>query len=63
MEFIQEPYTCKICNYTTVVKENLVWHNSTKSHLFKIINNLSNEERDNLLKYINDFEFNKTTLF
>jgi hypothetical protein len=64
---INVPYKCEICNYETFVKKNLLWHNSLESHLtkvrnikptalsiFKEIKNLSNEERDKLLKYIKD---------
>ena len=71
-----EPYKCEICNYVTFVKKNLLWHNSCESHLFKVrnikptaisifneIKRLSNEERDKLLKYINDYDFiNKSAL-
>jgi hypothetical protein len=69
-ESLPEPYKCKICNYDTFVKKNLLWHNSTESHLsrvrnskptaqsiFQDIKKLSNEERDKLLKYINDYDF------
>jgi len=69
MEF--EPYKCEICNYTTFVKKNLLWHNSLESHLYRVrnikptaltifqeIKKLSNEERDKLLKYINEYNFN-----
>ena len=76
MEKIPEPYKCEICNYITFVKKNLLWHNSCESHLFKVrnikptaisifneIKHLSNEERDKLLKYINDYDFiNKSAL-
>ena len=76
MEKNIEPYKCEICNYATFIKKNLYWHNSCESHLsmvrnikpsaisiFKEIKNLSNKERDKLLKYINDSEFIiKTTL-
>ena len=76
MEIIPQPYKCEICNYNTFVKKNLLWHNSCESHLFKVrnskptaisifneIKNLSNEERDKLLKYINDYDFiNKSAL-
>jgi len=68
METKPEPYKCKICNYETFVKKNLLWHNSLESHLsrvrnikptalsiFEEIKKLSNEERDKLLKYINDY--------
>ena len=75
MEINMEPYKCEICNYVTFVKKNLLWHNSCESHLskvrhikptalsiFKQILNLSNEERDKLLKYINDSDvINKST--
>jgi hypothetical protein len=67
-----EPYKCETCNYVTLVKKNLLWHNSLESHLYRVrnikptavsifkeIKNLSNEERDKLLKYINDFDFIK----
>ena len=67
-----EPYKCEICNYVTFVKKNLLWHNSCESHLskvrnikptalsiFKEIEKLPNEEREKLLKYINDSEFIK----
>ena len=67
MEINVEPYKCKICNYETFVKKNLLWHNSLESHLTKVrnikpnalsifneIKTLSNEERDKLLKYIKD---------
>ena len=67
-----EPYKCEICNYVTFVKKNLLLHNSCESHLYKVrnikptavsilkeIEKLSNEERDKLLKYINDSEFIK----
>jgi|APFre7841882654_1041346.scaffolds.fasta_scaffold723498_1 hypothetical protein len=70
MEINPEPYKCEICNYVTFVKKNLLWHNSCESHLsmvrnikpnalsiFKEIKNLSIEERDKLLKYINDSDF------
>ena len=70
MEINPEPYKCEICNYVTFVKKNLLWHNSCESHLFKVrnikptaisifneIKRLSNEERDKLLKYINDYDF------
>ena len=70
MEITLEPYKCEICNYVTFVKKNLNWHNSLDSHLsrvrnikptaesiFKEIKKLSNEERDKLLKYINDPDF------
>ncbi len=70
MEINIEPYKCETCNYITLVKKNLNWHNSTESHLSKVryikptalsiikeIKRLSNEERDKLLKYINDDEF------
>jgi hypothetical protein len=70
MEVNIKPYTCEICHYTTIVKKNLLRHNSLDSHLFKIrnikptaisifneIKHLSNEERDKLLKYINDYDF------
>ena len=70
MEITPEPYKCEICNYVTFVKKNLHWHNSLDSHLsrvrnikptadsiFKEIKKLSNEERDKLLKYINDPDF------
>ena len=72
-----EPYKCEICNYNTFVKKNLNWHNSTESHLYKVrhikptalsifneIKKLSDEERDKLLKYMNDYNFlliNKTS--
>ena len=75
MEINMEPYKCDICNYATFVKKNLLWHNSLESHLsrirnikptalsiFKQILNLSNEERDILLKYINESDLiNKST--
>ena len=67
MEINTEPYKCKICNYATFVKKNLLWHNSCETHLSRVrnikptalsifteIKNLSSEERDKLLKYIND---------
>ena len=70
MDINIEPYKCDICNYATFVKKNLLLHNSCESHLarvrnikptalsiFKEIKNLSNEERDKLLKYINDSDF------
>ena len=70
MEINPEPYKCEICNYVTFVKKNLLWHNSCESHLYKVrnikptaisifneIKRLSNEERDKLLKYINDYDF------
>jgi len=71
-----QPYECKICFYKTFVKKNLLWHNSLESHLSKVrnikptaisifneIKKLSNEERVNLLKYINEYNFmNCTTL-
>ena len=69
MEIIPQPYKCEICNYNTFVKKNLLWHNSCESHLCKVrnikptaisifneIKKLSNEERDKLRKYINDYE-------
>lgn len=65
-----EPYKCETCNYTTFIKKNLIWHNSCESHLSRIrcikptalsifneIKKISNEERDKLLKYINDYNF------
>lgn len=65
-----QPYECKICFYKTFVKKNLLWHNSLESHLsraryikptalsiFQEIKKLSNEERVNLLKYINEYDF------
>ena len=69
-----QPYTCKLCNYETFVKKNLNWHNSLESHLsrartvrpdalsiLKEIQNLSNEERDKLRKYLSDvFDFINT---
>ena len=67
-ESLPEPYKCEICNYNTFVKKNLLWHNSTESHLsrvrnskptahsiFQDIKKLSNEERVKLLTYINDY--------
>ena len=76
MEINPEPYKCEICNYVTFVKKNLLWHNSLESHLFKIrnikptaisifneIKHLSNEERDKLLKYINDYDFINKSAF
>jgi hypothetical protein len=75
MEINIEPYKCEICNYATFVKKNLNWHNSLESHLSKVrnikptalsifteIKKLSNEERDKLLKYINDSDFIITPL-
>jgi len=72
MEINHEPYKCEICNYATFVKKNLNWHNSCEEHLRKVryikptalsifneIKKLSNEERDKLLKYINDYDFIK----
>jgi len=66
-ESLPKPYTCHICNYSTFVKKNLLWHNSLDSHLsrvrnikptaisiFQDIKKLSNEEKVKLLKYIND---------
>ena len=68
--YIIEPYKCEICNYITFVKKNLLWHNSCESYLsrirnikptalsiFKEIQKLSKEERDKLLKYINESDF------
>ena len=68
-EWLPEPYTCEICNYSTFVKKNLLWHNSLDSHLsrvrnikptalsiFQEIKKLSNEERGKLLKYITDYD-------
>jgi hypothetical protein len=76
MEKNPEPYKCEICNYITFVKKNLLWHNSCESHLSKIrnikptaisifneIKHLSNEERDKLLKYINDYDFINKSVF
>ena len=70
MEIDLKPYECKTCNYITFVKKNLRWHNSCESQLSRVkdikptalsifneIKNLSNEERDKLLKYINDYDF------
>jgi hypothetical protein len=67
MEIKPEPYKCEMCNYVTFVKKNLLWHNSCESHLSKVrnikptaisifneIKHLSKEEREKLLKYIND---------
>ena len=76
MEIKIEPYKCEICNYITFVKKNLLWHNSLESHLSKVrnmkptaisffneIKKISNEEREKLLKYINDYDFiNKSAL-
>jgi hypothetical protein len=69
MDMNTEPYKCEICNYTTFVKKNLLWHNSCESHLHKVrnikptalsiftqIKKLSNEERDKLYEYINAFK-------
>jgi hypothetical protein len=76
MEINPEPYKCEICNYVTFVKKNLLWHNSCESHLSKVrnikpaaisifneIKRLSNEERDKLLKYINDYDFINKSAF
>ena len=66
---LPEPYKCENCNYATFVKKNLLWHNSTESHLsrvryikptalsiFQDIKKLSNVERVKLLTYINDYD-------
>jgi hypothetical protein len=76
MEKKIEPYKCELCNYVTFVKKNLLWHNTLDSHVSKVrnikptaisifneIKHLSNEERDKLLNYINDYDFiNKSAL-
>ena len=76
MKMNPEPYKCEICNYITFVKKNLNWHKSCESHLSRVrnikptalsifteIKKLSNEERDKLLKYINDYDFIKKWMF
>ena len=76
MEKKIEPYKCELCNYITFVKKNLLWHNTLDSHVSKVrnikptaisifneIKHLSNEERDKLLNYINNYDFiNKSAL-
>ena len=61
------PYTCTLCNYSTFVKKNLLWHNSTYAHLFKERNNptahsiftlirkLSHDERQILRSLLKDY--------
>ena len=67
MEQIPQPYICQLCNYSTFVKKNLLWHNSTDAHLykernnptalsvFKIIQRLSLHERTLLRSLLQDF--------
>ena len=65
--YICSAYTCTLCNYSTFVKKNLLWHNSTDAHLykernnptalsvFKIIQRLSLHERTLLRSLLHDY--------